>query len=196
MGKHRTEVTEATEEGFRRLGAKRLAGDTTASGASNTPKGKASHRGHGGHRGGSEVRGQNCSPGYHRSGARNTRKRKGSHRGHGGHGEAIGVVGECANGDTVGLGKKNNRRSAFRVLRQCRFFCVWRFLSVNALACFAWFAALGSFRNLLTLWRFSRHISARPRRPWLGRDFVRPGPTVSPAASFAHQPPIPPLWPL
>jgi hypothetical protein len=117
MGKHRTEVTEVTERGLE-VGGKTACRDITASGARNTPKGKASHRGHGGHRGGSKVGGKTACRGYHRSGARNTPKGKASHRGHIGHGEAIGDWGgwvECANGDNVGLGKKTTgvRPSAY-----------------------------------------------------------------------------------
>ena len=48
-GKHRTEVTEATEGDW--VGGRMHLGEDRWLTCGNTPKGKASHRGHGGHRG-------------------------------------------------------------------------------------------------------------------------------------------------
>jgi hypothetical protein len=153
-------------------------------GARNTRKGKASHRGHGGHREGIGGWGRNYLPGTPplraratrprgkhrtevtevtegdprlgaeplagdttRSGARNTCKGKASHGGHIGHGEAIGDWG-CWVNVLTGTTLAWARKQAFGLPRTSgvSVFLCGGFLSVNN-SCFAWFAALGSFRN-------------------------------------------------
>jgi hypothetical protein len=63
-GEHRTEVTEVTE-GDLRFDGPTLLVDGMASGRERRASGKASHRGHGGHRGGFEVRRPNAFGGQH-----------------------------------------------------------------------------------------------------------------------------------
>jgi hypothetical protein len=80
-------------------------------GARISRKGKASHRGHGGYRGGIAVRPGRFGRGHRWPGCENLAKKgKASHRGHGGHRGGIGLGRGTLAGDTVGLGARISRQ--------------------------------------------------------------------------------------
>jgi hypothetical protein len=81
---HRTEVTEATERGLRLAGEPKLV-DTAAVGRELRESGKASHRGHRGHREGLRLAGEPKLVDTAAAGRELRESGEASHKGYGGH---------------------------------------------------------------------------------------------------------------
>jgi hypothetical protein len=112
-GKHRTEVTEATEGDLGWWNKCTLVKDRWLR-CGNTPKGKASHRGYGGHRGRFGLVDKCTWVKIVGSGARTRQKGKASRRGHGGHRGRFGLVDECTWVKIVGSHAGTRQRGKHR----------------------------------------------------------------------------------